>query len=191
MKIREIILDFTSLLDVIMIILFFFILFSTLEVDTVTKSAEDARLNYEKQMEQQAIEQEELLEQLESEWERLLQADRNAAKNQQALIAYDQGAILAFNLQDVESRSAWTLNVLLGEEKLGTVQAQQSDKLVEKLGAMMRNAELDKADVIIGTLTYDGNSYGTAGAVPVIEDAIGEMQEEYSNLYFTTINISR
>jgi hypothetical protein len=157
----------------------------------VTKSAEDARLNYEKQMEQQVIEQEELLEQLESEWERLLQADRNAAKNQQALIAYDQGAILAFNLQDVESRSAWTLNVLLGEEKLGTVQAQQSDKLVEKLGAMMRNAELDKADVIIGTLTYDGNSYGTAGAVPVIEDAIGEMQEEYSNLYFTTINISR
>lgn len=191
MKIREIILDFTSLLDVIMIILFFFILFSTLEVDSVTKSAEDARLNYEKQMEQQAIEQEELLEQLESEWERLLQADRNAAKNQQALIAYDQGAVLAFNLQDVESRSAWTLNVLLGEEKLGTVQAQQSDKLVEKLGAMMRNAELDKADVIIGTLTYDGNSYGTAGAVPVIEDAIGEMQEEYNNLYFTTINISR
>ena len=30
MKIREIILDFTSLLDVIMIILFFFVLYSTM-----------------------------------------------------------------------------------------------------------------------------------------------------------------
>ena len=59
------------------------------------------------------------------------------------------------------------------------------------MAELLTKAGLQTEDVIIGTLTYDGNSFGTAGAVPVIEDAIGEMQEMYSNLYFTTINVSR
>lgn len=41
MKKRQIILDFTSLLDVIMIILFFFIIFSNLETDNLKKDLED------------------------------------------------------------------------------------------------------------------------------------------------------
>lgn len=191
MKLREIILDFTSLLDVIMIILFFFILFSTLEVENVTQSAEEARISYETQMEMQAEEQAVWRQQAEEEWERILQIDRNAAKNQQALVAYDQGRMLAFNLQDVESRNVWTLNILCGEEKLGSVTAEDSGELAEKMAELLTKAGLQTEDVIIGTLTYDGNSFGTAGAVPVIEDAIGEMQEMYSNLYFTTINVSR
>ncbi len=191
MKLREIILDFTSLLDVIMIILFFFILFSTLEVENVTQSAEEARISYETQMEMQAEEQAVWRQQAEEEWERILQIDRNAAKNQQALVAYDQGRMLAFNLQDVESRNVWTLNILCGEDKLGSVTAEDSEELVEKMAELLTKAGLQTEDVIISTLTYDGNSFGTAGAVPVIEDAIGEMQEMYSNLYFTTINVSR
>lgn len=191
MKLREIILDFTSLLDVIMIILFFFILFSTLEVENVTQSAEEARISYETQMEMQAEEQAVWRQQAEEEWERILQIDKNAAKNQQALVAYDQGRMLAFNLQDVESRNVWTLNILCGEEKLGSVTAEGSGELAEKMAELLTKAGLQTEDVIIGTLTYDGNSFGTAGAVPVIEDAIGEMQEMYSNLYFTTINVSR
>ncbi len=191
MKLREIILDFTSLLDVIMIILFFFILFSTLEVENVTQSAEEARISYETQMEMQAEEQAVWRQQAEEEWERILQIDKNAAKNQQALVAYNQGRMLAFNLQDVESRNEWTLNILCGEDKLGSVTAQDSAELSEKMEELLTKAGLQTEDVIIGTLTYDGNSFGTAGAVPVIEDAIGDMQEMYSNLYFTTINVSR
>ncbi len=191
MKLREIILDFTSLLDVIMIILFFFILFSTLEVENVTQSAEEARISYETQMEMQAEEQAVWRQQAEEEWERILQIDKNAAKNQQALVAYNQGRMLAFNLQDVESRNEWTLNILCGEDKLGSVTAKDSAELAEKMAELLTKAGLQTEDVIIGTLTYDGNSFGTAGAVPVIEDAIGDMQEKYSNLYFTTINVSR
>ena len=44
MKKRQIILDFTSLLDVIMIILFFFIIFSNLETDNLRKDLEDKGL---------------------------------------------------------------------------------------------------------------------------------------------------
>ena len=42
---REIILDFTSLLDVIMIILFFFILFSHLETEDAKLALEAAQQN--------------------------------------------------------------------------------------------------------------------------------------------------
>ena len=44
MKAREIILDFTSLLDVMMIILFFFIFFSKIDVDSATERANQAEL---------------------------------------------------------------------------------------------------------------------------------------------------
>ena len=52
MKVREIILDFTSLLDVIMIILFFFILFSTFEIETATNEANQTKIEYEAKLEE-------------------------------------------------------------------------------------------------------------------------------------------
>ena len=42
MKVREIILDFTSLLDVVMIILFFFVLYSSIDTENATEKAKAA-----------------------------------------------------------------------------------------------------------------------------------------------------
>ena len=191
MKIREIILDFTSLLDVIMIILFFFILFSTLEVDSVSQSAEEARISYETMMEENAKEQAEFRAQADAEWERILHIDENAANNQQALAAYDRGAVIALNLQDVQKSTVWTLHVLSGETKLGSLSAQDSDVLPEQLAELLKQAGFTPEDVLISTLTYDGNAPGTAGAVPIIEEAVRELQKSYKNLYFTAINVSK
>lgn len=52
MKKRQIILDFTSLLDVIMIILFFFIIFSSLETDNLKKDLEDKQQQVSAELEE-------------------------------------------------------------------------------------------------------------------------------------------
>lgn len=52
MKKRQIILDFTSLLDVIMIILFFFIIFSNLETDNLKKDLEDKQQQVSAELEE-------------------------------------------------------------------------------------------------------------------------------------------
>ena len=191
MKIREIILDFTSLLDVIMIILFFFILFSTIEVESVSQSAEEARISYETLREETEQEQAEFRERADEEWERILQADANAAINQQALTAFDQGAVLAFNLQEMETSSSWKLNIVSGDTRLGSVSPSADGDLAEEIMKLLAEAGFQKGDVIISTLTYDGNAPGTAVAVPMIGEAVGDLQEAYRNLYFAAINVSK
>ena len=191
MKIRDIILDFTSLLDVVMIILFFFVLFSTFDADNAIKSAEEAKASYESLIEENKQEQAEWREQAEKEWEKISDIDKNAADNQQALLEYDKGAVLAFNLQNIETSDIWTLSILSGDTEIGEIISQECDDLEAQIIGCMQKSGLKADDVIIGTLTYDGNSFGTEGAVPFIRNVIDDIQQKYTNLYFAIINVSK
>ena len=191
MKIREVILDFTSLLDVVMIILFFFILYTTFDVEKEAEKAKAAEASYTEMKVQNEKEQQEWQERASEEWERILSADANAAKNQQALNAYDSGKGITFNLQDVQKGDKWTLSVLSGNKRIGSISSDESRDLRSRIKELLEKAGYDKADVIIATLTFDGNDYGTESAVPVIENAIIGIQREYKDLYFTTINTSK
>ncbi len=189
MKIREIILDFTSLLDIIMIILFFFILFSTLDVENVGKSAQEAKSSYESLKAENQRQQEVWQQKADEEWERIQNTDKNAAANQQALMAYNEGAVIALNMQDASSSDIWTLSVLSGNTRLGEIRSD--DDLESSLTELLYKAGLKTDDVIISTLTYDGNSLGTESSVPQIEQAVKKVQKQYCNLYFAAINVSR
>ncbi|WP_295085238.1 hypothetical protein [Ruminococcus sp.] len=198
MKVREIILDFTSLLDVVMIILFFFILFSSFDVETATEKANQAEASYielieenEKIQTKNEQEQQEWREKASKEWERILSADANAVNNQKALTAYNNGESIYFNLQNVEKSDTWTLSVLYGTKKAGEISSNESRELREKIKVCLERSGYKKDDVIISSLTYDGDSYGTEIVVPLIESAITDVQREYTGLYFTTINISK
>ena len=198
MKVREVILDFTSLLDVMMIILFFFILFSKIDVDTATENANKAEASYnsmleetEKEKLENQQEQEEWREKASQEWERLEQADENAAKNQEALSAYNEGRGISFNLHDVEKGNIWTLSIIYGNKKLGEISSEEVRDLKEKLKEFINKAGYNTDDVIIGTLTFNGDEYGTEKAVPIVENAIMSIQREYKNLYFTKINTTK
>lgn len=198
MKVREVILDFTSLLDVMMIILFFFILFSKIDVDTATENANKAEASYnsmleetEKEKLENQQEQEEWREKASEEWERLERADENAAKNQEALSAYNEGRGISFNLHDVEKGNIWTLSIIYGNKKLGEISSEEVRDLKEKLKEFINKAGYNTDDVIIGTLTFNGDEYGTEKAVPIVENAIMSIQREYKNLYFTKINTTK
>ncbi|WP_028516529.1 biopolymer transporter ExbD [Ruminococcus flavefaciens] len=191
MKIREIILDFTSLLDITMIILFFFLLYSSIDVESVSEKAKAAEASYTEMQQENAKEQQEWREKASQEWERILAADSNAAANQEALSAYNEGNGLAFNLHEVESGDVWSLSVLSGNKKLDEISSNDKAKLKEELKACIKKAGYESDDVIIATFTYDGSSYGTAKAVPIIENAVINLQRDYKGLYFTSINISK
>lgn len=191
MKIREIILDFTSLLDVIMIILFFFILFSTFDVENAADKAKEAENSYNSLIEENQQEQEEWREKASAEWDRIMQADENAAKNQEALIAYNEGKVISFNLHDVEKGDIWKLSILSGNKKLNKISSDDVRYLRDKLRETIKDAGYSTDDVIICTLTFDGDAFGTEKAVPTVENAIIDIQRDYKNLYFTTINTTK
>lgn len=198
MKVREIILDFTSLLDVMMIILFFFVLFSKVDVENATEKANQAQASYntmmeeaEKTQQENEREQQEWREKASEEWDRILSADANAVNNQKALSEYNEGAGVYFNLQGVESSNVWSLSVLSGTRKTGTISSEERRDIRGKIKECLKKSGYSTDDVIISTLTYDGDSYGTETVVPMIENAITDVQREYKCLYFTTINISK
>ena len=191
MKVREIILDFTSLLDVVMIILFFFVLYSSLDAENAAEKAKAAEASYTEMQEQNEKEQQEWREKADEEWERILSADANAGKNQQALSAYNEGKGITFNLHEVEKGDIWTLSVLADGKRIGKISSDDARQLRGKLKEMLEKAGYGTEDVVIATLTFNGNDYGTEAAVPKVENAVMGIQREYKNLYFTTINISK
>ena len=71
MRKKDVILDFTPLLDIILIILFFFILYSVFNVKESEERAEQARMAYEDKLD--ALDAEEA--RLGAEWERLRALD--------------------------------------------------------------------------------------------------------------------
>ena len=191
MKVREVILDFTSLLDIIMIILFFFILFSNLDAETAVEKSEEIQEQYSSMIEEAESEQSKWREEAAAEWERIEKTDKNAVINQQALIDFDKGSMISMNLQQINSGEDFVISITNNNKKVSDVSFRSETSITEDILKALKLCGLKTDNVTIGVLTYDGYAYGTEKAVPMIEDAVKDIQKEYMNFYFTTINISK
>ncbi len=191
MKIRQIILDFTSLLDIIMIILFFFILFTNMDTETAITKAEEKESEYSNLVEEISRERSDWQDKAEKEWSRIEAVNENAGANQKALLEFDNGAILSMNIIDINSGEDFTVSITENNKKLVQVKWKDSEDFRSQLLNVLKNLDADSGNVIISTLTYDGYSLGTEKAVPLVENAVRDLQEQYKNLYFTTINVTR
>jgi biopolymer transport protein ExbD len=187
MKVREIILDFTSLLDVIMIILFFFILFSTFEIETATNEANQTKIEYEAKSEEAEKER----KKYEVERDKLLNLDKNAVKNQEALSAYNDNQVLSINLVEKIDSEGLYINILRGDDKLLEIKYESSLNYNKEITDIIESSNYKSDDVIICNLIYNGDNIGSAEAVEKIEKAVNNVQNEYKNFYFAAINISK
>ena len=200
MKHRDVILDFTSLLDIILIILFFFILYSAFDVEASAREADAARAAYREKLAALAGEEEELnreRERLNDEWERLLGLDENAVKNQQALNAFGGGSMLSFHLRKEDDSEDWELRALrksavTGEDEVaGVIRRGEYDDLSDAILRVLDEASFTPDDVVIIAFTYDGSVLGTNRVYAELAEAFGRVQAARKNVYLNAINISR
>ena len=198
MKSKDAILDLTSLLDVVLIILFFFILYTAFNVEKAELRADEARGEYEAlsaalEGERTQIEEERLG--IQEEWDRVLALDENAARNQQALIAFNNGTMLSFNLQKEDGSDAWSLSATRKsaatgeEERVGTV--RPGDELSSAILGIIDAAGFSEDDVLIVTFTYDGSVIGTHRLYVEIMRAFQDVQAARKNVYLNAINTSK
>ena len=125
MKKRQIILDFTSLLDVIMIILFFFIIFSSLETDNLKKDLEDKQQQVSAELEEAKAKNDKADELLGEAQEKNEQADKRleeansavdrSGENTDAIMDFSENKNLKLHL-DMSGENGWTLKFAKGEE---------------------------------------------------------------------------
>lgn len=189
MKKRDILLDFTSLLDVTLILIFFFVIFSHMDNAQNTAKREEKEAELESQL-NDAMEREsqaaDLMEQLEHELGIVQDADDRAKDNVEEILEFAKGTNLKFILE--MNGDEWTL-VAAGKNDMVS-KISESDNIVRKLREVLVNADYDSEDTILCEFIYNGSQANTVSAYRKITKAIKELQKTYTYLYFSETDIS-
>lgn len=189
MKKRDVILDFTSLLDVTLIVIFFFVLFSHLDsqenknrTDTKIQELEIAVQNAEAREE----EANELAKQLESEISIVKEYSDRQASNVSEMLEFNRSEnvkiILDMNSDD------WSVRVIKGDSVISTVIG--SDDIGVELKKALVDAGYDNTKTIFCDFVFDGSLPGTASAYRKVKKGIEDVSNEYKYFYSSETDLS-
>lgn len=189
MKKKDIFLDFTSLLDVTLIIIFFFVIFSHLDREENKAFVEEKVNELETSIyeaEQRESEARELLHTVEEELEMVRNVDQRQELNLEAMIEYVQGANIKIIL-DIEE-DEWNIRIIHSGKLLDRITTEKP--VGEQLLQVFQKAGYKKEDTIFCDFTFDGSVPGTAKAYNMIKKGLDEVKEEYGYMYFSETDLS-
>ena len=193
---RQIILDFTSLLDVIMIILFFFILFARLETDDTKAALDDTKAALEEQQAQLTEQQTQIelqqiqLQEEKEQYEVLIQeaenylnelnnSEKNAAMNVAGIHEFSQGVNIKIKLNMNDDN--WKLDVFSGKEQIGTVLNNSSNTMTKDLSDILIKNGYSKEQTILCEFFYNGNERNTFKAYPIAKEIFKSIRFSFDN----------
>lgn len=193
---REVILDFTSLLDVTLIILFYFILFSRLDVEKAQQAAneqiaeaasvsEDAERRMT-EAEQKIAEAEAKRQEAENALDALEQADAQSAANVEALLAFGQGNALKLRLY--MDTPDWYCTVKRGGVLLAELRGGEDTPYL--LLDAVREAGYSPEDTVLCEFVYPAGAAGSRAAYHEITAGLQQVQQQYPHLYLSETDLS-
>ena len=190
MKIREIILDFTSLLDIFMLILFFFILFSHFEVEEAKETASQA-MNEAAAISETA---ESIREQAEEELALLDEINHGKAVDLTALLEISRGTLMQSRLMMDASGDFWTLELKRMDDstkqdiELGMI--ENTENLSQEIILILQKQAYIQEDKIPFLFLYDGTEIGSETACSLVSEAFREVRQTYPHFYCIEIDVS-
>lgn len=186
---KDILLDFTSLLDVTLILIFFFVIFSHFDNVQSTAQIEDKESKLESQINDAAEREsqaQELKEQLEYEIGIVQDADDRAKDNVEEILGFTKGTNLKLILEMQDGK--WTLVVSSKNEVISRIAA--GDDVEARLADALESADYAYGDTILCDFVYNGSQAGTVSAYRKITKAMEAIQEEYKYLYYSETDLS-
>lgn len=193
---RDIILDFTSLLDVIMIILFYFILYSHFEANEAklkmeaAQSAADERITVAEQREQDAqkrIEQAASAEQKALDaYNRLSNENQRGAQNYDALKAFEEGRQLRLHL--IPRNGTWLLFFVQGGY---SYTAQIEEGLPDAFSAAFETFDYTADSTILCEFSFDASARGSKAAYDTVSRELERLRKQYPYLYISEYDESK
>ena len=192
MKLREIILDFTSLLDVFMLILFFFILFSHFEVEEAKNTADQAMQDAAALSESA----EAMIEQAEEELSVLEEVSHGKAVDLTALMELSRGTLIQSKLIMEASGDFWTLEFRRKEEvsgqenQIAVLEQDAHQEISQKIIIILQKQGYEQEDKIPFLFFYDGTEIGSETAFNTIHEAFREVRRTYPHFYCIELDIS-
>ena len=189
MKKREIFLDFTSLLDVTLIVIFFFVLFSHLDSEENKKMTE-AKVNELEVAIEEAEDREayaiELSEQLETEIQIVRDSDERQASNIEEILEYGRSGNIKIIL--LMQEKGWKIRINCKEEVVAEINSNEN--VGESLLKAIQKTEYAEEDTVFCDFVFDGSLPGTASAYRKITKGLEQVEEEYKYLYYSETDLS-
>lgn len=189
MKIREIFLDFTSLLDVTLIVIFFFVIFSHLDGEE-NRAKTEAKVS-EMEVAIDAAEDREALAlelgvQLENDLQIVRDVDERQAETAEGLMEYAKNGNVKMILAMQEE--GWKLRLNHKEESVAEILFDAD--IGAELGNTLQKLGYDEKDTIFCDFVFDGSLPGTASAYRKITRGLDTVMEQYRYLYYSETDLS-
>lgn len=191
---EEIFLDFTPLLDVTLILLFFFLLFASLQTAEVretleeqTAQAQKTQAELDRQVEEYGYlteKAEALLQGAQEEMDLIEASDPRKASNLKAMMAFNRSANLMLIL-DMEDE---TLRIFRGSELLRS--ADPRGDLQNILSDVLLNSGYDRDDTVFCDFILDGAQPGTASAYRRIHEELFFLKGDFPYFYYSETDLS-
>lgn len=197
---REIILDFTSLLDVIMIILFFFIIFSHIETIDAIEEKEKMQAEHSQLMEEAEhikSDAEELLagaeimnKQADELLAEIMQSDSRTAYNIEGIDEFSRGLNLRLNLNMNGGSGEWELDVFCGDDFLDSIQKNTPENMKNSFTDIITEKGYNQEDTILCVFTYNASESGTRSAYKAISEMFEQFKSDYKHFFVSDADIS-
>lgn len=197
---RDIILDFTSLLDVIMIILFFFILFSHLETEDAKIAMQAAQQSAVEREKQAAL----LLEDADKLLEEAMLKERQASEklneaelagerqgeNVEGITDFNRGLNIRVKLKMISGSSEWSLLVYKGEQQTAEISKGEVGSMSQAFLNALSDMGCEKDDTLLCMYVYDAAQAGTASADRDAQRVFDEVKEQYEHFFYSELDTS-
>ena len=187
---KELLLDFTPLLDVTMILLFFFVLFSRIGVDGIRQEAaqnmQDAKALHTEAV-QMMSDAEALQADAADQLAILAEADVRAAEAAEAMIAFSRGENYRLRLK--METDGWVLRIYQGKNIVGAL--TDSKTFTEDLKDSLDRAGWKTADTLLCEFCYEAADPGSRAAYRRVSSALKEIRKQYPHVYISEIDLSQ
>ena len=189
MKKNDTILDFTSLLDVTLIVIFFFVLFSHLENEDNKAKTNEKVQELEvaiQEAETREMEAESAKNALEEELQLVTYANERNGSNVSEILKFSRSQNLKIIL-DMQSDS-WTIRVTGSS---GAVEyLDNKEDITEDLISSMEKLGYSSGKTIFCDFVYDGAVGGSRSAYQTIRDSLDEISKIYKFMYISETDLS-
>ena len=199
MKKRQINLDFTSLLDVIMIILFFFVIFSNLETDSIKKDLENKQQQVSAELDEAKAKNDKANAALEDAEKKNELADKRmeeansavdrSGDNTDAIMDFSENKNLKLRL-DMGGENGWTLKFAKGEEIVKEIPKADVNEMTDEVKALFDEQGSTKDNTILIEFSYNAAENGTTSAYLDTMKIINELKNEYEHLFYSETDVS-
>ena len=186
---KDIILDFTSLLDVTLIVVFFFVLFSHLDLQENDAKVQEKTHELEVAIQEanaRETQAKSLTDELENQLQLVSYASERNGSNVSEILEFNKNQNLKI-LLDIQD-NIWGIRVISNGESVSYL--EKDEDIVEGLMSAIEKAGYVSGDTIFCDFIYDGSAGGSRSAYITIRESLDKISESYQFMYVSETDLS-